>query len=200
MPEQCVCGESFAFPVILWFYNSKSGSPEVFFLYFILRKVFDFKYSITAAKSIKYTQVISTGRRMLIGYLNDCCSLLKPWSCSNLSGKWRKENSFSTSEVKSWLHPQRHRRAEHEGVLVLCTRHGDNIGKKLSGKCENFPEFLQQRRDDHQGLSQKESHSQTMTTAELPGSLATFVRQGSWALNVKNPWHWTGLSWQRLDV
>lgn len=36
MPEQCVCGESFAFPVILCFCNSKSGGPEVLFLYLFL--------------------------------------------------------------------------------------------------------------------------------------------------------------------
>lgn len=145
-----------------------------------MRNVFDFKLSITTAKSIKYTQVISTGRRMLISYLNDCCSLLKPWSCSNLSGKWRKENIFSTSEVKSWLHPQGHRWAECGGVLVLCRRRGNNVRKKLLGKCDNIPAFILQRRDAHQGLSQEQSHSQTMTTAELPASLATFVRQGSW--------------------
>lgn len=58
--------------------------------------------------------------------------------------------------MRSWLHSQGHRWAEHGGVLVLCSREGNNVCKKLLGKCDSFPAFLQQS----QGLSQKQFHCQ----------------------------------------
>lgn len=102
---------------------------------------------------------------MLINHLNRCCSLFEQVSFETLNmiqtiSVENKENKiiFSTAEVKSWLHPQRHRWAEHRGVLVLCSRAGNNACKKLLGVCANSPAFFFQRREDgSQGHSQTQS-------------------------------------------
>lgn len=40
MPEQCLCVESFVFPVILCFCNSKSGIPEVLFSFILFWEIY----------------------------------------------------------------------------------------------------------------------------------------------------------------